>query len=228
MRSLAVITALSALALASVGCTQNWDLLAPEERAADPARSFTPIGGDRAQPLTGDEARSRLAAILEAEGEERLALVERFLADFREARLIPEVHRAAAEAHLAAGRPAEAADAFERALVVTRTDVLGLPLDTELPLQLAMSALAAGDTGRGLTWLARTTVADEGPRVRQSLAWAHAEVAPERPLEAWLEEIREPVLMPAPRFELPGFQVDSVAVPDSRSKATLINFWSPT
>lgn len=228
MRTSLLLSIVALLLLGAVGCTQNWDLLEPGARNEEAARSFTPLGGDGPPPLTGDEARARLAAILEASGEERLARATAFLDEFREARLIPEVHRAAAEAHLAAGRPREAADAFERALVVTRADLLGLPLDTELPLQLAMSALAAGDLERGLTWLARTTLADGGPRVQQSLAWTHAELAPERPFDEWLEEIRGAVLTAAPRFQLPGFQTESVAVPDPTSKATLINFWSPT
>lgn len=216
------------VAVLVVGCTQNWDLLEPEEDGAGGARTFTPIGEEGPGPLTGPVARQRLDEIQAASGEERLELIDGFLGAFQEARLIPQVHRAAGEAHLAAGRAAEAADSFERALMLTRTDLLGLPLEMELPLQLAMAALTAGDRERGLAWLARTTIAESGGGVQQAVAWAHAEVAPGVPVADWVAEIREGVLPRAPTFELPGFQSESVTVPDAESKATLINFWSPT
>lgn len=215
-------------ALAAAGC-QNWDLKRPDAPAAgDADRSFTPLGEDTRSPLTSDVAWRRLDAIEAASGERRVELVETFLGEFPEARRIARVHRLAGEAWLATEQPGRAADAFERALVLTRTDVLGLPLETDLPLQLGMARLQAGQIEDGIEWLVRTGLADHGPRVQQALRWAHAEHGAEQPFAVWLEERRQPLLTGAPEFSLPGLQQERVALAEVRGKATLINFWSPT
>lgn len=223
---IAGLAALALAAAAGTGC-QNWDLKRPQE-SAPASRSFTPIGEEAPGPLTSDVAMRRLEGIERAAAQERLALVASFMDEFREARLIPQVHRLAGEAHLEVGQPVEAADAFERALVLTRTDVLGIPLDTALPLQLAMARFSAGQAEQGTQWLARTSIADRGPNVMQALRWAHAEQVPSEPLDDWLRKIREPLLQPAPAFTLPGLQQERVSLAQARGTATLINFWSPT
>ena len=72
--------------------------------------------------------------------------------------------------------PAEASDAYERALVLTRADITGLPLSTELPLQLALTRLSSGDIESGVDWLLRVSIADRSDRVVEGLRTA--EVGP--------------------------------------------------
>lgn len=212
----------------SAGC-QNWDLKRPEQPSESDAagRSFTPLSGERT-PLTSDVAWRRLDAIEAAAGERRLELVDRFFEEFPEARRLPQVHRLAGESHLSLGRAESAAAAFERAVVLTRTDLLGVPLETELPLQLGMARIQAGQVDDGIEWLARVSIADHGPRVRQALLWAHAEHAADRPFDEWLASWHERLYTTAPGFSLPGLQQERVDLEQMRGKATLINFWSPT
>jgi hypothetical protein len=208
-----------------IGC-QNWDLKRPAESTTG-ADGFTRIGEDPTR-LTNDVAIRRVEGIGAAQGQERLDLIEEFLSDFPQARFIPAVHRLAGEAKLAENRPAEAADDFERALVLTRTDVLGMPLETEIPYQLAMAKLTAGDTDAGLSWLVRTSVVDDSPRVDQALRWAWGEAGSSLDFEVWLAELRDPLLVRAPSFSLPGLLQSQVDLESSLGGATIINFWSPT
>lgn len=205
---------------------QNWDLRRPPERMTG-ADGFTRIGED-SDRLTNDVAIERVAAIEAAHGQERLDLIAAFLEDFPQARFIASVHRLAGEAELAVDRPAEAALNFERALALTRTDVLGMPLEPEIPYQLAMSKLLAGETDDGLAWLARTSIIDPSERTEQALRWAWGEAGGIPDYDTWLRQLREPLLVRAPSFALPGLLSDQVDLESALRGATLINFWSPT
>ncbi len=225
MRRPELVALMSVLAFAA--CTQNWDMLEPEESGAvADERAFTRLDG-APEPLTNEIAIERVQAIRGAVGAERVALTESFLQEFPEARRIGEVHRLAGEGHLTAGSAEAAAEAFERALVMTRTDLLGVPLEPALPLQLAMARLSAGHVDAGLEWLARTSVIDHSDRVLQSLRWAHSQYGVGE-LAAWLVGLRDAVLTRAPRFTLPGLDADRVGFDPAARRVTLINFWSPT
>jgi len=219
-------TTILLLALALTAC-QNWDLKRPPQRTTG-GDGFTPIGEADSNRLTNDVAIERVDAIEQAQGQERLDLITAFLEEFPQARFIPSVHRLAGEAQLTEDRPGEAADDFERALVLTRTDVLGLPLEPELPYQLAMAKLLAGETGDGLAWLARTSIIDRSPRIEQALRWAWGESGSDEPFDRWFEDLREPLLVRAPSFALPGLLTAQVDLESALGGATLINFWSPT
>lgn len=214
-----------ALLGALVGC-QNADLLRPEVRQESSTRGFTPIGEAARSPLTNDTAMRRMEAIREAAGEERLGLIDGFLAEFPEARYIADLHQLGGEAELAANRPDRAAESFDRALVLTRTDLLGIPLETELPVQVATAKLAAGDRDAALLLLAKLSVVDESPRVQQALAWAWGSAGTSISYEEWLAELRAAHLVQAPRFTLPELRGGEVAL--EPAPATIINFWSPT
>ena len=210
----------------AMGACQNWDLLRPSETSAD-GRSFTRLEDSEPRALTNAVALERIQEIQAAEGRARLELVDAFFGQFPRARMIGEVHRLAGEAHLALGDTAAAAEAFERALLLTRTDLLGLPLEIDLPLQVAMTQLAAGRTDEGLRWLARVSMVDAGERTQQALHWAHAQYG-EGPFERWVDELTASARVAAPGFELPGLQKPTLALPADAGEATLINFWSPT
>lgn len=217
--------AIPLLVLVLAGC-QNWDLKRPPERTTG-ADGFTRIGED-ANRLTNDVAIERVAAIREARGQERLDLISTFLEEFPQARFIPDVHRLAGEASMAVDQPGEAAQSFERALVLTRTDVLGMPLEPEIPYQLAMAKILAGETAEGHAWLARTSVIDNSERTEQALRWAWGESGSDLDYATWLRELREPLLVRAPSFALPGLLTEQVDLESALGGATLINFWSPT
>lgn len=211
--------------LTAVGC-QNADLLRPPVQKESEERGFTPIGAAERAPLTNDVAIRRLGEIRDAAGQDRLDRVETFLIEFPEARYIPELHQLGGAAELAVGRPDRAAEAFERALVLTRTDLLGVPLETELPVQVATAKQAAGDSAGALPLLARVSVVEESPRVQQALAWAWGESATADTFDAWLTGVRDAYLIRAPTFTLPGLQGEAVTL--SPAPATIVNFWSPT
>lgn len=210
--------------LGAAGC-QNWDMLEPEPEPA--GRTFTRLGDDGPEPLTNAVAIRRVEQIKKAIGQARLELVESFIEEFPEARFIPEVHQLRGEGHLAVGAPAEASEAFERALVLTRTDLLGIPLESELPLQLGMAMLSAGRTEEGLGWLARASVVDHSGQMDQALHWAHSQQTGDE-FDPWLAALRGDWLVEAPAFTLPGLLTETVDLERDRGKATLINFWSPT
>ena len=166
------LAAFVVLVLALAGC-QNADLFKPE-RTPEPTageRAFTRLEEEAPGPLTSEIAYEWLDRIREAEGTERLELVGQFLEAFPEARTIAVVHEMQADALAAEDRPAEAAEAYERALVLTRTDITGMPLTTELPLQLALTHLTAGAVPDGTEWLFRTNIADRSERMDQALRW---------------------------------------------------------
>lgn len=217
--------AVGVVLLAAAGC-QNADLLRPEASEETGTRGFTPIGAAERAPLTNDIARRRLDEIRGSTGQDRLDRVESFLAEFPEARFIPELHRLAGEAELAADRPGRAADAFDRALVLARTDVLGVPLETELPVQVATARLAAGDIDAALSLLVRVSVVEDSPRVQQAMAWAWGSAATGAPFDEWVAGVRDRYLVRAPVFNLPGLRGGAIAL--EPAPATIINFWSPT
>lgn len=217
--------ALAALAVVLAGC-QNADLLRPEARQESAARGFTPIGGPERAPLTNDVAMRRMEEIRAAAGQARLDLVETFLGEFAEARFIADLHQLAGEAELGVHRPDRAAEAFDRALVLTRTDLLGVPLEPQLPLQVATAKLASGDRQGALPLLARLSAVEESTQLQQALAWAWGESGSGASYEEWLESVRADYLVRAPRFSLPGLDGEQVAL--EPAPATIINFWSPT
>jgi len=227
MTRMSAIAAVASSLLLVAGC-QNWDLKRPEQKT--PARAFTRIedGQPQPQPLTNEVALGRLEAIEQADAEDRIQLVKDFFADFPRARLIPQVHQLEGEAYVAQGMPDQAADAFQRALALTRTDVLGLPLEPDLPLQLGMARISAGQYEEGLEWLVRTSIADRSDRVRQALSWAHAQQPNAALFADWLREQRDRFRVSAPGFTLPALAGGTMSLEPGAGKATLLNFWSPT
>lgn len=214
-----------ALLVAAGGC-QNADLLRPETPPESASRGFTPIGGDERAPLTNDTAMRRMEGVRQLDGQPRLDAIDSFLAEFPEARFIADLHQLGGEAELALHRADRAAEAFERALVLTRTDLLGIPLETQLPVQVATARLAAGDEAGALVLLARLSVVEETPQVQQALAYAWGSASTSASYEDWLAQLRDEHLVRAPRFSLPGLQGEDVSL--QPAPATIINFWSPT
>ncbi len=210
-----------------VGGCQNWDLLEPDPHAGSTGRAFTRLGDEAPEQLTNEVAIRRLQEIEQAVGARRIELIDLFTEDFPESRMIPEVHELTGEGYLTAGRAEDAVSAFGSALMMRRTDLLGLPLDTDLPLQLAMAKLAAGDVPDGLRWLARTSIADSSPPMQQALRWAHSQYG-EGEFDDWLGSLLRQWQVEAPGFSLPGLRKDLVVLEQEMGRATLINFWSPT
>ena len=71
-------TGIAVIALAGLGC-QNADLFKPASRTED-GRTFTRLDPATSQPLTSEVAYEWLDRIREAQGGERLTLVDEFLA----------------------------------------------------------------------------------------------------------------------------------------------------
>jgi hypothetical protein len=215
-----------------VGC-QNADLLKPAKRtpaATDESgeRAFTRIGEEAPGPLTSEVAYDWFDRIRAVEGQERLDLIDQFLDSFPAAQRLPLVHQMQGDALAAEQRLAEASDAYERALVLTRTDITGLPLDTELPLQLALTRLASGDVPSGTDWLLRVSIADRGTRVSEGLRWSFStDRDGAGSFAEWEAEGRAAVAPSAPTFSLPGLLVSEVGLERGHT-VTLVNFWSPT
>jgi hypothetical protein len=212
------------------GC-QNADLLKPAEPAGSTAtgeRSFTRLGEDDPGPLTSELAYQWLDRIREASGPQRLALIDEFLADFPAGRRIAVVHEMRGDALAAEQQLAEASASYERALMLTRTDITGLPLDTELPVQLALTRLSSGDIVGGVDWLLRTSIADRSDRVIEGLRWGWSSNFREQgTFEDWTRRRRESIAPTPPRFVLPGL-LESEVVLEPGAGVTLVNFWSPT
>ncbi len=218
-----------ALAAFMVSACQNWDLMRPEETVGEADRAFTRLGPENRSPLTNALALRRVERITAAHGAERLQLAERFFEEFPEARMFGLVHELIGEAHLAALAHEEAAIAFERALTLTRTDLLGIPIESALPLQLGLAKASAGDLIGGSTMLLRASVADRGERLQQALRWVYStEDSAGGSFDDWLQRGRDSVAVIAPEFSLPGLQQPQVDLASMRGSATLLNFWSPT
>ncbi len=219
------------LALAAIvvsGC-QNWDLMRPTEVGEEDDRAFTRLGPASRVPLTNAVALRRVERIAAVNGVERLELVERFLDEFPEATMFGRVHELKGEAHLAAGAHEEAAGSFERALTLTRTDLLGIPIESSLPLQLGLAMASAGDLQGGATMLLRASVADRSERLVQALRWAYSnDSRGAASFDEWFSQGLDRVALTAPDFSLPGLQQPVVDLGSSLNGATLLNFWSPT
>jgi len=217
------------LGLTLIGC-QNADLLKPASKA--PAaesgeRNFTTLGEEAPGPLTSEVAYEWFDRIRAVEGQARLDLIDEFLVVFPAARRIALVHQMQGDALAAEQQLAEASAAYERALALTRTDITGLPLDTELPLQLALTRLGAGDIPSATDWLLRVGIADR-ESVTEGLRWAFStETDRAVTFDEWQESGRAAVAPQAPNFALPGLLEAEVALA-ADTGVTLINFWSPT
>ena len=214
------------LALTAIAC-QQWDRLErPERSTSAPA---APSAGDGAPRLTNAIAVERIGRIESAQGEARIALIDDFLAEFPRAQMIVEVHALRGDALLAIDRPSAAVQAFERAIALSGTDILGLPLDAGLPLQLGTALLRDGRTEDGIGWLVRASLVDREGRSVEALRWVHAEQDDTGvPFETWLDAERDARAVVVPDFVLPGFQTESLRFSESRGRVTMVNFWSPT
>ncbi len=218
-----------ALAAIVVSACQNWDLMRPLDTDGEAGRAFTRLGSASRVPLTNAVALRRLERIAAVNGRERLELVEGFLDEFPEARMFSRVHELRGEAHLAVGDNEEAASAFERALMLTRTDLLGIPIESSLPLQLGLAMASAGDLAGGITMLLRASVADRSEQLDQALRWAYSiDSSSAASFEEWFRQGRDLVALTAPDFSLPGLQQPEVELRSALHGATLLNFWSPT
>jgi len=215
--------------LAVAGC-QNADLLQPASQATVESgeRAFTRIGEEDPGPLTSEVAYDWLDRIREVEGQARLDRIEEFLAAFPEGLRLKVVHQMRADALASEQRLGEAADAYERALVLTRTDITGLPLNPGLALQLALTRLSSGDVEEGVEWLLRVGIADRSDRVVEGLRWAFAtHFAGEGSFEAWRSARLAAIAPRPPAFRLPGLLEEQVSL-EPGAAVTLVNFWSPS
>ncbi len=215
--------------LALAGC-QNADLLKPASRetAESAERAFTRIGEEDPGPLTSAVAYDWFDRIREVKGQARLDMIDEFLVTFPEGRRLAVVHEMRADVLAGEQRLGEAADAYERALVLTRADITGLPLSTELPLKMALTRLSSGDIDTGVDWLLRVSIADRSDRVSEGLRWAFAtHFGGGGSFAAW-QNARFAALAPRPpAFRLPGL-LEEYAGLDPGAAVTLVNFWSPT
>jgi hypothetical protein len=60
------------------------------------------------------------------------------------------------------------------------------------------------------------------------LRWAWGEGGAAGEFDSWLRQLREPLLVRAPSFSLPGLLSAEVSLESALRGATIINFWSPT
>jgi hypothetical protein len=187
------------------------------------------FGGGR---LTEDIAMRRVRQIEAASGEARLQLADRFLEEYPDAEVISYLHELVGDAHSELGQPRLAADAWERAIDTSwpAPDLLELPLtNLELPYEIGWARYEAGDPRLGADWLVRTTFIDDRPQLEQGLRFLYAELgAPGGGFEPWLEGRLAELGAVAPEFELPGYQLDSLALSEVDARLTLLNFWTPT
>ncbi len=215
--------------LTLAGC-QNADLLKPASRETteSAARAFTRIGEEDPGPLTSEVAYDWFDRIREVEGQARLDRLDEFLVAFPEGRRLAVVHEMRADVLAGEQRLGEAADAYERALVLTRADITGLPLSTELPLQLALTRLSSGDIDAGVDWLLRVSIADRSDRVSEGLRWAFAtHFGGGVSFAAWRSARFAAIAPRPPTFRLPGLLEEYIGL-DPGAAVTLVNFWSPT
>ena len=228
--------AVAVAALLLAAC-QGMDRLEPDaplggdaaERGTLLGDSGPSFGGGR---LTEDIAMRRVRQIEAASGEARLQLAGRFLEEYPDAEVISYLHELVGDAHSELGQPLQAADAWERAIDTSwpAPDLLGLPLtNPELPYQVGWARYEAGDARLGADWLVRTTFIDDRPQLEQGLRFLYAEIgAPGDGFEPWFEGRLAELGVEAPDFELPGYQIDSLALSEVDARLTLLNFWTPT
>ena len=212
--------------VALVGC-QAWDRLEPTDPGGNVAS--TRVDSDEPSDLTTEVAQQRYAEIVAVTGAERVALIKAFFEDLPAARLVAELHRMAGESYLAQENNIDAAGAFERAMVLSGTDIIGLPVDVELAYQLGWARYLAGEVEDGTRMLVRVSIADRSARLIETLRWVHIDRGGGAGgFDAWLDAMLVEEAAVAPDFELPGYQQEQVRLADVRRVATLVNFWAPT
>lgn len=186
-------------------------------------------GGGR---LTEEIAARWLLQLRGAGAEERLQLATQFLREYPQSDFIASVHELVGGAYSELGRPQDAADAWERAILMSwpAPDLLQLPLtDLELPYQVGWARFAAGDAQLGADWLIRATFVSDRPQLEQGLRFLYAEFStPQGSFDEWFRMRRGELAVQAPDFELPGYGFDSLKLSEVASRLTLINFWTPT
>lgn len=182
--------------------------------------------------LTQEIATRWLLQLQGAGAEERLQLAAQFLREYPEGDFFSPVHELNGDAYSELGRPQEAADAWERAILMgwPAPDILQLPLtDLELPYQVGWARFEAGDARLGADWLTRATFISDRPQLEQGLRFLYAEFStPEGSFDEWFGSRRAELAVQAPDFELPGYGFDSLKLSEVTSRLTLINFWTPT
>ena len=195
----------------------------PTDAKGEADRTFTRLGPASRVPLTNAVALRRVERIAAVTGTERLELVERFFDEFPEAKMFGRVHELKGEAYLAVGAHEKATVSFERALTLTRTDLLGIPIESSLPLQLGLAMASAGDPEGGAKMLLRASITDDSERLDQALRWTYSiDSSSAASFDEWFRQGRDRVALTAPDFSLPGLQQPMVDL------VTLLNFWSPT
>jgi hypothetical protein len=182
--------------------------------------------------LTQEIATRWLRQLQGAGAEERLQLAAQFLSEYPEGEFFSPVHELVGDAHSELGRPREAADAWERAILMgwPAPDILQLPLtDLELPFQVGWARFEAGDAQSGADWLTRATFVSDRPQLEQGLRFLYAELGTaEGSFDEWFGSRRAELAVQAPDFELPGHGFESLKLSEVTSRLTLLNFWTPT
>lgn len=238
-----VRAAVMLLVAVTVGACQGMDRLEPDraidresgdasgERGTLLDATSSPEFGDGGR-LTQEIANRWLRQLQGADAEERLELAAQFLREYPEGDFFSPVHELMGDAHSELGRPQEAADAWERAILMgwPAPDVLQLPLtDLELPYQVGWARSEAGDVQLGADWLTRATVVNDRPQLEQGLRFLYAKLgSPGGGFDEWFRSRRAALAVQAPDFELPGYGFDSLTFSEVESRLTLINFWTPT
>lgn len=219
---------------------QGMDRLEPDriievESGAEGSVRGTVLDGSDARargPLTTDVYLRRLREIEAASGEERIRRAEEFWREYPEGDFASEVHELVGDAYSALGRPEDAARAWQRAIETSwpAPDILRLPLtNLQLPYEVGWAHYEAGEPALGADWLVRAGFISDRPQLEQGLRFLYAELgSPEPSFEGWRAARRADLAVPAPDFELPGYQADSLRFSEVATEVTLINFWTPT
>lgn len=256
-----VATALVAAALVAAGCQGMDRVERPPEvaagddeavgAAADRATRLrrggdvSTLGEADGSPgrLTVAVATRRLAEIESVRGQERLERIDALVDAYPRAEGLSRLWVLAGEAQQDLERHDRAAEAFERAVALTGTDLLGLPHEPDLAYRVGWARFQAGDRQRGLDWLVRTTFISAHPRVEQALRFFRAERGRQEQearaggdpsgtgiedFDAWLRRQRAELAVAAPDFELPGFQRDTFRSSELPGRVRVVNFWTPT
>lgn len=195
--------------------------------------STLPEPGGAPGRLTVAVATRRLAEIEAVRGQERLDRIRDFVDAHRGAERLSRLWVLAGEAHQDLDRNDRAARAFETAVNLTGTDLLGLPHEADLAYRLGWARFQAGDREGGLDWLVRTTFISADPRVEQALRYFRAEQSgPSEPaggaFEGWLRDRRAELAVAAPDFDLPGYRRERVRLAELPGRVKVVNFWTPT
>jgi len=164
-----------------------------------------------------------------ADPEEKLSRLAAFIEQYPRAQLIYQAQVAAAEAHSQLGDAGSAAAAYERAIMLSGTDVLELPHESDLAYRLGWALYQAGEQEEGIDWLVRSTFITDSPQLEQSLQYMHTEQGGEaEDFGKWLAAERASHSVAAPEFTLPGYETDTLQLSEILDRVTLVSFWSPT